>query len=198
MIASFDLSLARTGWASPEGCGVLVPPRDASRGMERLGWIECAVLRTAGMADLVVLEGYSFASKGRATFSLGELGGIVRLALWRTGTPFVEVAPGTLKKYATGRGNAGKEEVLAAAIRRLDYQGHDDNEADALWLREMALDYYSGGATSRVPKAHRLALGAVEWPEIAETRGASWGGAASHTPRLDLVGAPPAVKEPAA
>lgn len=167
-IVAFDLSLTRTGYATPEGCGVLVPPKGQDRGMARLDWIQAetwAIAQDEG-AELVVLEGYSFASRGRAVFSLGELGGVVRLSLYQNDVPFVEVSPGTLKFYATGHGNAGKEEVLAAAIRRLGYAGHDDNEADALWLREMALQFYGYGA--RVPKEHQKALTKVEWPTIHE------------------------------
>lgn len=130
--------------------------------MERLLYLEAAVLDAAAGAGLVVLEGYSFGSRGRAVFDIGELGGVVRLALYRRGIPYVDVPPAALKKYATGRGNAPKEEVLAAAIRRLGYTGHDHNESDAMWLYAMAQDRYLG--YSRVPSTHRAALDAVAWP----------------------------------
>lgn len=50
----------------------------------------------------------------------------------------VEVAPGTVKKFATGKGNAGKDEMLAAAIKR--YPSADvvnNNVADAVHLAAM-------------------------------------------------------------
>ena len=162
-VAAFDLSLTRTGYAVPQ-LGTLAPPKGRDRGMERLAWIRDRVLELAAGAGAVVLEGYSFGSKGRALFSLAELGGVVRLALHEAALPVVEVAPSALKKYATGRGNAGKEEVLAVAIRRLGYAGHDNNEADALWLRAMAVDYYAGSAF--VPAKNREALAAVAWPAL--------------------------------
>lgn len=74
----------------------------------------------------------------------------------------MDVIPSSLKKYATGRGNAKKEEMLASAIRRLDYAGSSFDEADALWLREMALDHYTGQV--RVPESHRVALAKIDWP----------------------------------
>lgn len=167
IIVAFDLSLTRSGWAMQESHGVIVPPRGHDRGMRRIAWIRDRVLQHADGADLVVLEGYSYGSKGSAVINLGELGGVVRLALFERRIPYVEVAPGTLKRYATGKGNAGKEEVLAAAIRRLDFTGHDNNAADALWLWQMATDAYGLVAAAVVPAAHRAALQSVEWPALA-------------------------------
>ena len=57
--------------------------------------------------------------------------------------PYQGIPVGTIKKHATGKGNAGKDEMVAAARAR----GHaptDDNEADAIALlylaREMATE----------------------------------------------------------
>ena len=47
--------------------------------------------------------------------------------------PYEGVPVGTIKKHATGKGNAGKEDMIASAQAR----GHnpaDDNEADAIAL----------------------------------------------------------------
>ena len=52
--------------------------------------------------------------------------------------PYQGVPVGTIKKHATGKGNASKDEMIAAAKVR----GHspaDDNEADALALLHYAL-----------------------------------------------------------
>jgi Holliday junction resolvasome RuvABC endonuclease subunit len=43
-----------------------------------------------------------------------------------------------IKKFATGKGNVGKPAVIAAAQEKLGYTGKNDNEADALWLLELA------------------------------------------------------------
>ncbi len=51
----------------------------------------------------------------------------------------MSVHTGTLKKYATGAGNAGKGQVMAAA-QRLGYNPEDDNEADAIFLWRYAID----------------------------------------------------------
>lgn len=50
------------------------------------------------------------------------------------GVPYRATPVKTVKRLATGRGNASKEEVLKATIRRWpDFRG-DDNEADARWI----------------------------------------------------------------
>ncbi len=53
--------------------------------------------------------------------------------------PYLGVPVGTIKKHATGRGNAKKPEMIAAMVAK----GHapkDDNEADALALLYYALE----------------------------------------------------------
>jgi Holliday junction resolvasome RuvABC endonuclease subunit len=45
-------------------------------------------------------------------------------ALYQQGHPIVEVPPALLKKYATGKGNAAKDEVLASVVRRYQASRH--------------------------------------------------------------------------
>ena len=47
--------------------------------------------------------------------------------------PYQGIPVGTIKKHATGKGNASKDEMIAAA-RNLGHSPADDNEADALAL----------------------------------------------------------------
>jgi len=67
-----------------------------------------------------------------------------QLTAWceRHHIPYHGVPVGTIKKHATGRGNAGKDEVIAA-MRAQGFDPADDNEADALALLQWAL---KGGA----------------------------------------------------
>ena len=115
-----------------------------------------------------LIEGFpegvvAFAAKGRAVVSLGELGGVVRVALHEYRHRVVEIPPTSRAKYATGKGNAGKAAVLAEAIRRLGYQGHSNDEADALWLYAMAADHY-GFPLVAMPEVNRSALDKIVWP----------------------------------
>ncbi len=45
---------------------------------------------------------------------------------------------GTIKKHATGKGNANKMQMIIAAVDR-GWNTNDDNEADALWLLDCAI-----------------------------------------------------------
>lgn len=52
--------------------------------------------------------------------------------------PYQGIPVGTIKKYATGKGNANKEMMLEA-IRMWGYKPADDNEADALALLHLRM-----------------------------------------------------------
>lgn len=166
-IVALDLSLTATGWcASAAGgmrFGVLRPPKGADRGMARLRWIRSQLYERVTGSDLVVIEGYAYARVNQA-HQLGELGGVVRLSLFDRGLRYVDVAPQCRAKFATGKGNASKELVLAEAVRKLGYLGSSTDEADALWLWQMAQAHYTDHATN---EAQRQALAAVGWPVLA-------------------------------
>ena len=155
-LIAYDLSLTCTGWATPTQTGTLVPPESVGKGVERLQWIR----------DKVTIEGYAFGRANRAA-ALGELGGVVRLALHEAEIRYVVLSPSTIKKLATGKGNAAKPAVLVEAVKRLGYDGSDDNESDAMWLLEAALQHYEFPERVQLPKAHLVALAVVQWPEIA-------------------------------
>ena len=53
--------------------------------------------------------------------------------------PYQGVPVGTIKKHATGKGNAGKEDVIAS-VRARGHAPVDDNEADALALLHWAIE----------------------------------------------------------
>ena len=54
----------------------------------------------------------------------------------------VPVHTQALKAFATGSGNASKEDMIKACITKLDVNPKDDNHADALWLLAYALANY--------------------------------------------------------
>jgi len=55
--------------------------------------------------------------------------------------PYQGVPVGTIKRFATGKGNAGKPEMIAAA-KALGFNPEDDNEADAIHILEWAIEEY--------------------------------------------------------
>jgi Holliday junction resolvasome RuvABC endonuclease subunit len=84
------------------------------------------------------------ATAGPSATKLGMAQGALMVALWDVGTRVVLVSPSTLKRHATGVGNAPKSAVLDAAVDRLAFeptkstlkrlQIQDFDRADALWL----------------------------------------------------------------
>lgn len=166
-VLALDLSLTSTGMAFPDG-GV-TRLQFKSTGIARLRHLRDAVLVAAvgnTNPDVVVIEGFSYGSKGSSIDEVYGLGWVIRLALAEAERPYAVVPPASLKKYATGKGNASKEEMLVAAVKRLGYDGSSNDEADALWLRAMALDAY-GEPVVEMPAAHRVAAGVVDWPELS-------------------------------
>jgi Holliday junction resolvasome RuvABC endonuclease subunit len=163
-VVALDLSLTATGVADTLRAPYTISPPDGVRGAARLYVLQSRIRAATTGADLVLLEGYAYGAQGRV-FDIGELGGVVRLALYCARIPMAEASPATIKTLATGRGDAPKERVLHAAWKRLGYEGHDHNQADALWLLELALQYHKLSLTE-LPKDHLRALDKVEWPEV--------------------------------
>lgn len=56
----------------------------------------------------IILEDYALGAKGQ-TFSIGENTGLLKHYLYKSNIKFRLVAPTTIKKFATGKGNANKE-----------------------------------------------------------------------------------------
>lgn len=164
-VLALDLSLTSTGYAHRHGHGTLKPRvRPEGRwvdltGPARLSWIRDEILHLEHEHDvhLVAMEGYSFNSRASQAHSLGELGGVVRCALHDAGIRWIDIPPTSIKKYACGKGNADKLDVILAARDRLAYDGKSNDEADALWLHAMICDAV-GHPTVTVPSSHRAAL----------------------------------------
>lgn len=53
------------------------------------------------------MEGYSYASKG-VVFDIGENTGLLKHYLWKNKMVFESISPPSVKKFATGKGNANK------------------------------------------------------------------------------------------
>jgi Holliday junction resolvasome RuvABC endonuclease subunit len=75
--------------------------------------------------DLVVYEEVLFVVSRQQISIWTALATVLRLACYDAGVPLVPVAPGTLKKFATGNGHAKKPEMVAAANEYLEGLGHE-------------------------------------------------------------------------
>lgn len=113
---------------------------------------------------LVVIEQPAYSQTGGSHHDRSGLWWLV-VAFLHNFHKIVEVAPGTLKKFATGVGNAGKDQMLAAAIRRYPAaEVVDNNVADAVHLAAMGARYLGHPLEADTVKI----LEAMEVPRWAE------------------------------
>jgi Holliday junction resolvasome RuvABC endonuclease subunit len=98
---------------------------------------------------------------------LAAVHGVARLVLARRNVPYVYIPVPTLKKYATGGGRAEKQAMIDAC-HNVGAIPHDDNQADAAWLRMLGRHRYDGASPSVL---HALALPSsklnIVWPDLA-------------------------------
>lgn len=138
------MSLVRTGVAafSLKGAfkGKATTNAGNLKGMNRLALLSELIPTLVGSPSLVVIEGYSFASAHNLPV-LGELGGIVKLALYKAGIPFIIVPPSTLKKFVTSNHVAKKDEVMLHVYKRWGVECSVSDEADAVGLAAFGAAY---------------------------------------------------------
>lgn len=170
-VLAFDLSLTSTGWAACNEHGIISHGllRPKTTGDARLEWFfnEFRILRDTHHPDLLLREDYAFDAKNRA-HQIGELGGVFKIALSSRKHPRIDAAPQVIKKWATGKGNASKEDVLTEAVRQLGYPGSSNDEADALWLLDVGMHAWGySRAQGKAPvQSRRDVLASIEWPTI--------------------------------
>ncbi|MFF5972260.1 hypothetical protein ACFY7C_12145 [Streptomyces sp. NPDC012769] len=173
-VAGVDISLTGTG-ISTIGGTTRVPTagRRADSLVERdarLKHITSRVLDEVGAVDLVCVEGpVSYQQPGGSTWDRAGLWWRIVSSFIGREIPVAVIPPTSRAKYATGRGGARKTAVLEAAQQRYGAILPTDDEADALILRAMGLDWL-GQALASVPDGHRAALGGVRWPEMEAAR----------------------------
>lgn len=90
--------------------------------------------------DVVVFEGAISFGRAHANGMLvqSEMQGVLKLWCEDNGIRYVSFSPAEIKKHATGKGNADKVKMLTAAKRAFAVPVYDDNQADALWLLDLA------------------------------------------------------------
>ena len=146
-ILCLDLG-GKTGWALKQTDGVITsgtvefrPGRFEGGGMPFLrftGWLD-EVMSYAGPIRTIHFEEVR---RHLGTTAAHVYGGfLASLSAWaeKRGIPYQGVPVGTIKRHATGKGNANKKAVIQA----MKAKGHtpaDDNEADALAILHWVLD----------------------------------------------------------
>jgi hypothetical protein len=68
----------------------------------------------------VGLEDYALGARGKV-FEIAENTGLLKYKLRKNNIPFQLIAPTTIKKFATGKGNADKTKMYEAWMKETDY-----------------------------------------------------------------------------
>ena len=177
VVVGIDPSLTATGVATPDGVRTFRSrPQDSPTLKERhwrldvlsgdvgLAVGEAVTGQPEGQRSLVVIETPVPVASGHAHDRSGLWWLIVDAVLMLPGVDVVEVNVQSRMKYATGKGRADKDEVLAEVVRRYtDVPVANNNEADALVLRAMGMDAL-GRPIRPVPARNREALAKIAWP----------------------------------
>jgi len=144
-VFGLDLSLNHTGVAIANDhliASFCIVPKKL-RGVERLAYIrnEISMLFERHHPRCVGIEGYSFGSRGRAIYDIGELGGVIRLLCYDMHVPAIIVPPAVVKKFAVGKGNAPKVMMVQAqnTTYHTRFRVAENNEVDAMYLARIAM-----------------------------------------------------------
>lgn len=178
IVTGLDLSLTATGWCRIDtdlgtvtGVGTIHsagrqnPP--VTEMLDRIQAITVDIIDHTRGSGLVLVEGPSY-GQGRQT------GDHARAGLWwrvahalrvTVTAPPVVVTPAQVKMYATGNGQAKKEAVLLAAVRRYpNVPIEDNNQADALCLASIGARHLDMPIEASLPQTHLRALDKITWP----------------------------------
>jgi len=140
-ILSLDLG-TQTGWALLDKDGQITsgtqsfkPQRFEGGGMRYLrfkNWLR-ELKQSVGEINSVYFEEVRRHSAVDAAHVYGGL--MATLTIWceHHSIPYIGIPVSTIKKHATGKGNANKEAMIMSA-KKAGYFPEDDNEADAICL----------------------------------------------------------------
>lgn len=152
--AGFDLSLTASGIIIMDSnctvvCREIIKPK--VEGAERLDFIQNRIRTLLSPFEIyhVCIEGYAYGTThGRE--KLGELGGVIRLLLYRLAIAYSEIQPTAVKKFATGSGGGAKgskDQVTMHVFKNWGFEALDNNEADAYVLCRIALALHNNCGT---------------------------------------------------
>jgi crossover junction endodeoxyribonuclease RuvC len=172
-LTSFGSAVVHPGEARSDD-GVMLTPlvrtyrtKVPATGHARLAVLLHQVRLVCDGADVVVIEDFLVRRvPGNAVGPLAGLHWLVRHELWQAGVPYVPVNTMQRAKWLTGKGNAGKDDCLAAAIKRFPMADlHGNDEADALTLAAMGAAHY-GYPVVRMPASADEVLAKITWPAV--------------------------------
>lgn len=95
------------------------------------------ILKYVRKGDRVVIEGFSYGSKGKGVSTQYGIGWVIRTELYKNDIEYIEVSPGGLKKFASGKGNTSKDNMILPIFKRWGFEHDSDNVRDAFILAQI-------------------------------------------------------------
>ncbi len=147
-----DLSATATGLVILKATGQAKPEllledeiKSGSRtGLDRARHVVTQVMEAihAHKPDRLVVEGYSLNTRNASSIiPLVEIGGLLRFMLMIDGLSWLDPRASEVKKFATGKGNSQKDQVMMWVLKRWDHTSATNNTADAFVLAAMGLAF---------------------------------------------------------
>ena len=139
-LLSLDIA-TKTGWKTETASGVwnLKPNRGESDGIRLVRF-------KSKVKELIQLEGITLISYERpagmhksSIMVASEMVGVLKDLCIESNVELACYSATEIKKFATGKGNAGKPDMIKAA-QELGFNPADDNEADAIHLYRLTLN----------------------------------------------------------
>jgi len=94
--------------------------------------------------EAVYMEGPAYQATGQRILQMGAIHFLTRVLFFKNNVYFRVIAPGTLKKFVTGKGNTKKDLMLLKTYKKWGVEFEDDNLCDAYGLARMALEEFKG------------------------------------------------------
>ncbi len=108
--------------------------------------------------ELAVIEGYAYGNQ-KTLAILVTIQTCIRIAIWRAGIPFIEVAPSSLHKFTIPGKSRKKEDMKLAAWRRWNFEHESNDVVDAYALAQVG--WALGRETLKLTKAQTEVLSKV-------------------------------------
>jgi len=139
-ILSLDIA-STTGWCLDKylyGTWDFKTRKDESMGMKLIRFLaKLKEVYKLEKFDIVVYERPA-GRHAHAIIHQAKLIGILEQFCEENNVEYKSYSASEIKKFATGKGNANKQQMIDAAKHKYHYLGNDDNEADAMHMRYLA------------------------------------------------------------
>jgi crossover junction endodeoxyribonuclease RuvC len=122
------------------------------RDPERFIDLTTQILDWLSEGDRICIEGFSYGSKGKGVSTQYGIGWLIRAELIRNGYTYIDVPPTSVKKFATGKGNTKKDEMVLPIYKKWGFEHASDNVRDAFVLAQMAKGIYDSSNLTEYQK----------------------------------------------